>query len=239
MIIIPAIDILENEIVRLKKGDFENITYYRNTPFQQAQLYESFGFGLIHVVDLKGAKTGKFTALEIARKIKTQTKLKIEFGGGIRDIKTAAELFATAADFAIIGSLSVKNKKEFELIVKNNSPDKIIAAIDVDNEKVKITGWTEKTSISVYSHLEYCLSIGVTKVLCTDIAKDGMLKGLNIDLYQSIIKRFPEVKLIASGGVSDINDVINLSHTNIYGVVIGKAIYEGKIDLKELAKIAL
>ena len=239
MIIIPAIDILENEIVRLKKGDFENITYYRNNPFQQAKLYESFGFDLIHVVDLKGAKTGKFTALEIVSKIKSQTKLKIEFGGGIRDIKTAAELFATSVDFAIIGSLSVKNKNEFELIVKNNTPDKIVAAIDVDNEKVKISGWTEKTSISVFSHVEYCLSIGVTKVLCTDIAKDGMLKGLNIDLYQNIIKRFPEVKLIASGGVSDINDVIDLSHTNIYGVVIGRAIYEGKIDLKELAKIAL
>ncbi|MHB1686397.1 MAG: 1-(5-phosphoribosyl)-5-[(5-phosphoribosylamino)methylideneamino]imidazole-4-carboxamide isomerase [Ignavibacteriaceae bacterium] len=239
MIIIPAIDILENEIVRLTKGNFDNITYYRNTPFQQAQLYESHGFGMVHIVDLKGAKTGKFTALEIAKKIKAETKLKIEFGGGIRDVKTAAELFSAGIDYIIIGSLSVKNKKEFELIVKNNSPEKIVAAIDVENEEVKITGWTEKTSVSIYSHIEYCLSHGVKKILCTDISKDGMLIGLNMDLYQNILSRFPGIELIASGGVRNIDDVKNLKQTNIYGVVIGKAIYEGKIDLKELAQVAV
>jgi len=239
MIVIPAIDILENEIVRLTKGDFDNITYYRNTPFQQAQLYESHGFSMVHLVDLKGAKTGKFTALEIAKKIKAETKLKVEFGGGIRDVKTAAELFASSIDYIIIGSLSVKNKNEFELIVKKNSPEKIVSAIDVENEKVKVTGWTEKTSVSVYSHIEYCLSLGIKKVLCTDISKDGMLIGLNMDLYRDILNRFPEIELIASGGVRNIEDVKNLKQTNIYGVVIGKAIYENKIDLKELAEIAL
>ncbi len=239
MIVIPAIDILENEIVRLTKGDFENVTYYRSTPFQQAQLYESHGFGMVHLVDLKGAKTGKFTALEIAKKIKAETKLKIEFGGGIRDVKTASELFASGIDYVIIGSLSIKNKKEFELIVKKNSPGKIVSAIDVENEKVKVTGWTEKTSVPVYSHIEYCLSLGVKKVLCTDISKDGMMVGLNMELYQNILNRFPEIELIASGGVRNIEDVKNLKQTNIYGVVIGKAIYENKIDLKELAEIAL
>ncbi len=239
MIVIPAIDILDNEIVRLTRGNFDNITYYRNTPFQQAQLYESHGFSLVHIVDLKGAKTGKFTALEIAKRIKAETKIKIEFGGGIRDVKTATELFSAGIDYIIIGSLSVKNKKEFELIVKNNSPDRIVNAIDVENEEVKITGWTEKTAVSVYSHIEYCLSLGVKKVICTDISKDGMLIGLNMDLYQNILMRFPEIELIASGGIRDIEDVINLKQTNIYGVVIGKAIYEDKIDLKELAKIAL
>ncbi len=239
MIIIPAIDILDNKIVRLTRGNFNNITYYRNTPFQQAQLYESHGFGMVHIVDLKGAKTGKFTALEIARKIKTETKLKIEFGGGIRDVKTATELFSTGIDYIIIGSLSVKNKNEFELIVKNNSPEKIVNAIDVEDDEVKITGWTEKTSVSVYSHIEYCLSLGVKKVLCTDISKDGMLVGLNMELYKNILIRFPEIELIASGGIRDIEDVKNLKETNIYGVVIGKAIYEDRIDLKELAKIAL
>ncbi|MHB8578294.1 MAG: 1-(5-phosphoribosyl)-5-[(5-phosphoribosylamino)methylideneamino]imidazole-4-carboxamide isomerase [Ignavibacteriaceae bacterium] len=239
MIVIPAIDILDNEIVRLTRGNFDNITYYRNTPFQQAQLYESHGFGIVHIVDLKGAKTGKFTALEIAKRIKTETKLKVEFGGGIRDVKTATKLISSGIDYIIIGSLSVKNKKEFELIVKNNSPERIVNAIDVENEEVKITGWTEKTSVSIYTHIEYCLSLGVKKVLCTDISKDGMLIGLNMDLYQNILMRFPEIELIASGGVRNIEDVINLKQTNIYGVVIGKAIYEDKIDLKELARIAL
>ncbi len=239
MLIIPAIDIYDNSIVRLSKGNFDNITYYKNTPIQQAQLYDSLGFKLIHIVDLLGSKTGKITALESIEKIKNETKLKIEFGGGIRDVKTISELFEAGIDYAIIGSLSIKNKSEFELILKKHPSEKIIISIDAMNEMIKISGWTEDTSISIYDHIEYCSNLGVKKFLCTDISKDGMLVGTNIDLYKKIMDKYPGIHLIASGGVKDLEDIKELGKINPYAVVVGKAIYEEKIDLKELSKFAL
>lgn len=239
MLIIPAIDIYDNSIVRLSKGNFDNITYYKHSPLEQAQIYDSLGFKLIHIVDLRGSKSGKITSLETIEKIKSETKLKIEFGGGIRDVKTVSNLFEVGIDFAIIGSLSVKNKPEFELIIKNHSPEKIIISIDALDEILKITGWTEETNISIYDHIDYCFKLGVRKFLCTDISKDGMLIGTNIDLYKRIMDKYPEIHLIASGGIKDMEDIEKLSKINPYAVVVGKAIYEEKIDLKELSKIAL
>jgi phosphoribosylformimino-5-aminoimidazole carboxamide ribotide isomerase len=239
MLVIPAIDIFENSIVRLKKGDFESITYYKNTPVQQAKIYDSLGFQTIHIVDLEGSKTGKLTALESIEKIKAETKLKIEFGGGIRDEKTVSEIFSAGIDFVIIGSLAVNNKTEFEVILNNHPAEKIIAAIDAKDEKLKISGWTEDTTISIFSHIDYCSGLGVKKFLCTDISKDGMLTGTNIDLYKKIMGNYKDIQLIASGGVKDIEDLIRLKEINPYGVVVGKAIYEEKINLKELAEFAL
>ncbi len=239
MLVIPAIDIYDEKIVRLTKGDFDNITYYKNTPIQQAQLYESFGFKLVHVVDLTGSKTGKLTSLESVKEIKSLTKLEIEFGGGIRDVKSVSDIFSAGVDYAIIGSLSVQNKSEFEIIINEYSSSKIISAIDVMDEKLRISGWTEETSTSVYSHIEYCTKLGVQKFLCTDISKDGTLVGTNVDLYRKIMNRFPDIKLIASGGVKDLNEIKMLNDLNLYGVVVGKAIYENKIELKELAKFAV
>jgi phosphoribosylformimino-5-aminoimidazole carboxamide ribotide isomerase len=239
MLVIPAIDIYDEKIVRLTKGDFDNITYYKNTPVQQAQLYESFGFKLVHVVDLAGSKTGKLTSLESVKKIKSLTKLEIEFGGGIRDVKSVADILSAGADYAIVGSLSIKNKTEFEIIINEYSSSKIIAAIDVMDEKLRISGWTESTSVSVFSHIEYCSKLGIQKYLCTDISKDGTLIGTNVDLYKKIMDKFPNIKLIASGGVKDIEEIKMLNKLNLYGVVVGKAIYENKIDLKELAKFAV
>jgi phosphoribosylformimino-5-aminoimidazole carboxamide ribotide isomerase len=239
MLIIPAIDIYENSIVRLKKGNFESITYYKNTPIQQAKLYDSLGFKTVHIVDLIGSKTGKLTALESIERIKAETKLKIEFGGGIRDEKTVSELFKAGIDFVIIGSLAVNNKTEFEIILNNYPAEKIIAAIDAKDENIKISGWTEDTSISIYSHIEYCSDLGIKKFLCTDISKDGMLTGTNIELYKKIMNNYKNIQLIASGGVKDIEDLKTLSEINPYAVVVGKAIYEEKINLKELAEFAL
>ncbi len=239
MIIIPAIDIYENRIVRLTKGDFDNITYYKNSPLDQAKLYESLGFHLVHTVDLLGSKTGAFTALESIKEIKVQTGLTVEFGGGIRDIKSAAEVFGSGADYAVIGSLSIKNKNEFELILEKHSPGKIITAVDVLEEMVQVSGWTEETSVSVYDHIEYCMELGVKKFLCTDISKDGMLSGANIELYKKIMERFNGIELIASGGVKDINDIEKLESINPYAVIVGKAIYENKINIQELAELAL
>lgn len=239
MIVIPAIDIYEEKIVRLTKGDFDNITYYKTAPIEQTKLYESLGFKLVHIVDLLGSKTGKLTSLESIRLIKELTKLRIQFGGGIRDVKSASEIFSAGADFAIIGSLAFKNNIEFELICKEYTPEKIIIAVDVMNEIIHISGWTESTSISVYSHIEYCTKLGIKKFLCTDISKDGMLIGTNTELYKKILDRFPNIQLIASGGVKDIDEIKTLNNLQLYGVVVGKAIYEGKIDLKELAEFAV
>lgn len=239
MLIIPSIDIFDNKVVRLAKGDFNKITYYKNSPYVQAKLYESLGFKLIHIVDLEGSKTGKFTAITSLKEIKENTGLKVEFGGGIRNSKNVDELFSAGIDFVVIGSLSIKNKDEFEYIIENNSSEKIIVAADISNELIRITGWTEETEISIYSHIEYCKGLGINKFLITDISRDGMLSGTNKILYKKILTNEPEIELIASGGIKDLDDIKSLAEINPYGVIVGKAIYENKINLKELAKFAL
>ena len=239
MIIIPAIDLYQDSVVRLTKGDFDNITYYKNTPLEQAKIFESFGFTNVHLVDLLGSKTGKFASLESVKLIKAQTNLSIEFGGGVRDYKSVNELFSLGVSNVIIGSLSIKSKDEFELIVKNSTPENIIVAVDILDEKVKVSGWTEDTSISVYDHIDYCRTLGISKFLCTDISRDGMLTGTNIELYKLLMKKYPSIKLIASGGIKDLDDVRNVASLNPYAVIVGKAVYEDKIDLKELSEIAL
>lgn len=239
MLIIPAIDIYENKVVRLNKGNFKNISFYENTPLQQAKIFESEGFGLIHIVDLLGSKSGKYTALETIKEIKSKTNLKIQFGGGVRSLETAKIVFDSGIDFIVIGSLSVKNRNEFESIIEKFSPQKLIAAIDVKDDTIFIQGWTEKTKISLYDHINYCLNLGIEKFLCTDINKDGMLTGSNVDLYKSIINNYKKIKLIASGGIKNLDDIKKLNTLNLYGAVVGKAIYENKINLKELPKVAL
>jgi len=239
MIIIPAIDIFENKVVRLSKGDFEEIKFYDKTPLEQAKKFESTGFSLIHIVDLIGSKSGNITALKILSEIKSGTNLKIQFGGGIRSKSTVDELFSAGVDYVIMGSLAIKNPEEFKMIVEKHSPEKIIVAADIKNSMIKITGWTEETSISLNQLIESSSAVGITKFICTDISRDGMLLGPNVDLYKRILEDHPGIDLIASGGVRDINDIIELRKINPYAVVIGKAIYENKIDLKELSKIAL
>ncbi len=239
MLIIPSIDIYQNKVVRLAKGDFNNVSYYSSDPLDQAILYESLGFTLIHIVDLEGSKTGKFTAIDSIKEIKKRTKLKIEFGGGIRSSSNVSDLFSAGIDYAVIGSLSIKNKNEFENIVKNNSADKLIVAADVKDMMIYISGWTEETQISIYSHINYCKNLGINKFLVTDISRDGMLSGTNKDLYKNILEEIPGINLIASGGIKDLNDIKSLREINPYGVIVGKAIYENKINLKELAEFAV
>lgn len=237
MLIIPAIDLYENKIVRLRKGDFNQITFYEQTPLEQAKEFEQHGFEWLHIVDLLGSKTGIISVERIIREVKKETKLKIEFGGGVRNLQTVSQLFEIGIDKVILGSISVKNKIEFEAIVKNFPPHNFIIAVDALDEKLAVSGWTEATTISVYEHIEYCLQFGLTHFLCTDISKDGMLTGTNVELYKNILARFPNINLIASGGIKDLGDVKKVKEINPYGVVIGKAIYENKIDLKELAQV--
>ena len=239
MIIIPAIDIYDNKVVRLSKGDFKEVSFYNESPVKQAKIFEEVGFNLIHIVDLEAAKTRKFTTIDIIKEIKAETGIKIQFGGGIKDSKTAIQIFQAGVDYTVIGSLAVKNRNEFKTIVEKHSPDKIITAVDTLNEKVQISGWTEEADLSPYDLIDFCMRIGVKKFICTDISKDGTMKGLNVDLYKKIMNRYPDIKLIASGGVKDIEEVKKLRELNPFAVVIGKAIYEERIDLKELSEVAL
>ena len=238
MLILPAIDIYDNKVVRLSKGDFKEVSFYNESPLKQAKIFKSAGFDLIHIVDLTGARTGKFTALNTIKEIKSQTGLNIQFGGGIRDGKTAFQIFQTGVDYAVIGSLAVKNRDEFKMIINQHSPEKIVTAVDVMNEKVYVSGWTEKSNLSPFDLIDFCMGLGIKRFICTDIAKDGTMKGLNIELYKKILNRYNDIKLIASGGVKNIEEIKKLKELNPYAVVVGKAIYEGKIDLKELSDLA-
>jgi len=237
MLIIPAIDLYEGKIVRLRKGDFNQVTFYEQTPLAQAKEFDQHGFEWLHIVDLLGSKTGTISVEAIIREVKHETNLKIEFGGGVRDETGVAHLFKLGVNKIIVGSLSVKNKPVFEKIVNEFPTDNFIVAIDALNENLAVSGWTEATTVTVYEHIDYCLQLGLTHFLCTDISKDGMLTGTNIELYKKILACFPHINLIASGGIKDLADAKKVKKIDPYGVVIGKAIYENKIDLKELAKV--
>lgn len=237
MLILPAVDLFDGKVVRLKKGDFNQITYYNFSPIEIAELYEEHGLKWIHIVDLEASKSGNISVGEIIEQIKENTSLCIEFGGGVRNLDQVRKLIELGVDKIIIGSLSIENKNEFQKIIENVGADKIIAAIDSLNEEIKTRGWTEESGVSIYEHIEYCLAKNVDTFLCTDIQRDGMLTGPSTDLYKKIMQRFEAIKLIASGGISCIEDVEELKQNSLYAAVVGKAIYENKIQLKELALI--
>ena len=238
MLIIPAIDILDGKLVRLEKGDYQTHKIYSDNPFEVAKEFAEHRFDLIHIVDLSGSKDGRINTIELLKKIKSELNIKIEFGGGIRSLEDVKKLVDSGVDKVVIGSISITNKHEFENIVKVIGSGKIIAAIDSEDGLIKVKGWTEQTNVTIENHIDYCLSLNVDTFLCTDIKKDGMLTGPNINLYKNLMDKFSISKIIASGGVSRIEDVIELKEQNLYAVVIGKAIYENKINLKELAELA-
>jgi phosphoribosylformimino-5-aminoimidazole carboxamide ribotide isomerase len=238
MLIIPAIDIYNNKTVRLSKGNFDEITYYPLSPLEQALQFKEYGFNRIHLVDLLGSKMGEVTILPILKSIKDETGIEIEFGGGIRNEKTVQSLMSIGIDRIIIGSMAVKEKTLFESLLQLYNPHSFIISADVNNKKIAIHGWTETTSVSLNEHIDYCRSLGIEQFLVTDIAKDGMLQGTNTVLYSEIMKDYPDISLIASGGIKDSRDIIALKKMNIYGTVVGKAIYENTIELKELQTLA-
>lgn len=234
MLTIPAIDIYQNKVARLTKGDFNQITYYEESPLDLARKYEQVGFDWLHVVDLLASKSGTINILPTLKQIKTKTKLKVEFGGGIRNAEQISELLRIGVDKIIIGSISITDKKEFEKILKSNNTDNFIIAIDSNFETIFTKGWTVNSGISIYDHIDYCTRLGIQTFLCTDISKDGTLSGPSHGLYQKILKKYPKIKLVASGGVGSLHDILKLHELDLYAVVVGKAIYEKKIRLEDL-----
>lgn len=234
--IIPAIDIIEGKCVRLTKGDYDTKKVYNDDPLEVAKMIESFGVRRLHVVDLDGAKSQHIVNYNIIERIADHTSLVIDFGGGIKTNEDIDIAFASGASLVTVGSVAVKNPELFSEWLEKYSPAKVILGADVKNGLISINGWKEEGNDQLIPFLQNYVNQGVENVLCTDISKDGMLEGPAIELYKQIMEQFPEMRLIASGGVSCIEDIEALDAAGIPAVVFGKALYEGKIKMEELAK---
>ena len=234
MQIIPAIDIIDGKCVRLTQGDYAQKTIYNENPLEVALQFEDIGIKRLHLVVLDGAKLGKVVNYKVLESIASKTKLSIDFGGGIKTQDDIETVFNYGADLATIGSVAVKNKDLFFTWVKKYGAEKIFLGADVKNEKITIGGWLETTNISIYDFIEENLTQGIENVFCTDISKDGLLQGPAIDLYKNMLVKFPSLKLTASGGVSQLNDLEELKQIGCKGAIVGKAIYEGRITIDEL-----
>ena len=234
--LIPAIDIIDAQCVRLTKGDYDQKTVY-GSPLDMAREFERIGYKRLHIVDLDGAKSKHIVNSSVLRRITTETQLTIDFGGGIKtdeDIRTA---FDCGAQMVTIGSIAVTQPDLFKKWVKEYGADRLILGADVRNGKISINGWKEDSQEDLLPFLRKYIDTGVKNVLCTEISKDGTLQGPAIGLYKRVMQEYPSLHLIASGGVSCIDDVKALDAAGIPAVVFGKAIYEGKIDLHELIKL--
>jgi len=238
MVIIPAIDIIDGKCVRLTKGDYSTTKVYNEDPLEVAKQFEDAGIQHLHLVDLDGAKAARIINWKVLERIATTTSLHIDFGGGLKsdgDLKIA---FECGAKQITGGSIAVKNEEVFVSWIKNYGKDKIILGADVREEKISVSGWTEDSDVHVFDFLKKYAGAGIEYSICTDIAMDGMLQGPSTDLYRRILKEIPSIKLIASGGVSCIRDLEILAENGLYGAIVGKAIYEGKVTLNELKKIS-
>jgi phosphoribosylformimino-5-aminoimidazole carboxamide ribotide isomerase len=234
MEIIPAIDIIDGKCVRLKQGDYGQKTIYNENPAEVARQFEAAGITRLHLVDLDGAKAGKVTNWKTLEAVTLATKLVVDFGGGIQSAADVQIILDNGARYAAVGSVAVKNEPLFSEWLQEFGPDVFLLGADVRNEQLAVKGWTETTTLNIFDFIENMLQKGVTRFFCTDIGKDGMLEGPSIDLYQRLLARFPGMHLIASGGVSSLEDVRLLRQTGCSGAIIGKAIYEGRIRLEEL-----
>jgi len=234
MDIIPAIDIIDGKCVRLTEGDYAQKTVYNEQPLEVAKTFEDAGIQRLHLVDLDGAKAGKVMNWKVLEAIAAGTGLTIDFGGGIKSEDDLSIVFNSGAKYATIGSLAVKQPAIFEAWLRHYGKDKFLLGADVKGEKIAIGGWLETTEENIFQFIEANIQKGVQQLFCTDISKDGRLEGPSIDLYTKIIRQFPELYFIASGGVSSMEDIHALSAIGCKGVIVGKAIYEGRIKISEL-----
>jgi phosphoribosylformimino-5-aminoimidazole carboxamide ribotide isomerase len=237
--IIPAIDLIEGKCVRLTEGDYSQKKIYNEHPLEVAKQFENAGLTRLHLVDLDGAKSGAVKNWKVLEAIAGKTSLVIDFGGGIKTEKDVEIVFNSGAKFATVGSIAVKEDRVFVQWLKQFGADRFLLGADVKNEKIAIGGWLETTDIGVYDFIEKYIDQGVQQIFCTDVSKDGKLEGPSTELYKQLIERFQNLHLIASGGVSCLQDLDALQHIGCAAVIIGKAIYEGRINLSELSKYTI
>lgn len=234
MRIIPAIDIIDGKCVRLSKGDYDTKKIYNENPLEVAKEFEASGIQYLHLVDLDGAKSSQIVNYKVLEQIASKTSLKVDFGGGIKtdnDIKIA---FESGAKQITGGSIAVKNPDIFKKWISEYGADAIILGADANNEKIAISGWLEESTEEVIPFIRNYQKEGIEYVICTDISKDGMLQGPSFDLYKRILEQNKGIKLIASGGISTFDELPKIAELGCEGTIIGKAIYEGRISLKQL-----
>ena len=234
MYIIPAIDLIDGKAVRLTQGDYNQKKEYNARPLEVAQQFEGAGLTRLHLVDLDGAREKRVINWKVLELIATQTKLHIDFGGGVQSDDDLRMVFECGAKQVTGGSIAVKKPDVFENWLKQYGPKAIILGADAKNEKIAVSGWEEGTDIWVYDFVEKYVDKGITHIISTDVAKDGLLQGPSFDLYRNLQDRSPKLNIIASGGVSKMSDLEMLADMGLFGVIVGKAIYEGRVTLKEL-----
>ncbi len=235
MVIIPAIDIIEGKAVRLTQGDYSQKTEYAESPVAVAKMFEKAGIKRLHVVDLEGAKASKPVNLNRLEEITTETELLVDFGGGIKSNESIELAFSSGAHQITAGSIAVKNRPLVVEWIEKYGADKIVLGADVHNRKIAINGWQEDSGIDLFEFVGSYIDLGISHCICTDVSKDGLLQGPSIALYEELIIKFPQLNLIASGGVSSLEDLEELKRIGVYGAIVGKAYYEGRISLEELA----
>ena len=237
--IIPAIDLIDGKCVRLTQGDYSQKKIYNENPIEVAKMFQDAGISKLHLVDLDGAKAQHIVNYIVLERITSKTDLIVDFGGGLKSDDDLRIAFECGASMVTGGSIAVKNPEIFTGWIEKYGSEKIMLGADVKNMKIAVSGWMEDTDIELIPFLETYQKRGISKIICTDIRKDGMLEGPSIELYRDIIRKLPDVFLIASGGVSSIADIEILHDCGVPAVIFGKAIYEGKIKLKDLSRFLM
>lgn len=235
MEIIPAIDIIGGKCVRLTQGDYGQKKEYSDNPLEVAKKFEDAGIKRLHLVDLDGAKAKTIVNRQVLENITSNTSLKVDFGGGVQSDETIQMAFEAGAAQVTGGSIAVRNPTLFEGWISKYSAEKIILGADAKDRKIAIGGWEETTEADVIDFIKSYHAKGISYVICTDVAKDGLLQGPSVGLYKEILQEIPDIRLIASGGVSEMKDLEELVKIGVFGTIVGKAFYEGRISLEQLA----
>ncbi|AKD58816.1 1-(5-phosphoribosyl)-5-[(5-phosphoribosylamino)methylideneamino]imidazole-4-carboxamide isomerase [Spirosoma radiotolerans] len=236
MHIIPAIDLIDGKAVRLTQGDYNQKKEYNARPLEVAQQFEDAGLTRLHLVDLDGAKEKRVINWKVLELITSKTNLHVDFGGGVQSDEDLRVVFECGAKQVTGGSIAVKAPDQMERWLSRLGSEKLILGADAKNEKIAVSGWEEGTDVWIYDFLQNWVEKGINYVISTDVAKDGLLQGPSFDLYRNMQDQFPNLNIIASGGVSNMADIETLADMNVFGVIVGKAIYEGRVTLKELSR---
>lgn len=234
MNIIPAIDLIQGRCVRLQQGNYNLVSTYFEDPLEWTLKLEASGVERIHMVDLDGARTGTLVNLSVLERITRHTKLIVDFSGGINNQDSLQQVWDAGATYAAIGSVAVANPEVFKSWVEAFGANRFLVGMDLLDDKIRIRGWLEEARVSVQDFLKQLYQIGIREYFCTDISKDGQLKGPSLNLYQQLMKDFPDMHCIASGGVSSMQDIVQLDEIGCPAVIVGKALLENQITLKEL-----